>query len=69
MAPLECPAAPIARFSIEPIEANGLVLGFGGVAPPAIRNGVAVLREVLAEHLKPRRLAVVRADVPIGLAP
>jgi GntR family transcriptional regulator/MocR family aminotransferase len=61
--------SPITRFSIEPIEAKGLVLGFGGIAPPAIRSGVTVLREVLAEHLKRRRNAAARDDAPARLAP
>jgi len=30
------------------------VLGFGGVAPPAIRSGIAVLGEVLAGELGAR---------------
>ncbi|MFI4995853.1 MAG: PLP-dependent aminotransferase family protein [Hyphomicrobiales bacterium] len=48
--------SPIARFLIEPIEAKGLVLGFGGVTPPAIRSGVAVLRDVLDGQSRSRRL-------------
>ncbi|BBK41997.1 GntR family transcriptional regulator [Allostella vacuolata] len=39
--------SPIARFSIEPTPVNGLVLGFGGVKPAAIRTGVEVLAQVL----------------------
>ena len=46
--------SPIARFSIEPTGIKGLVLGFGGVAPPAIRSGIAVLGEVLAGELGAR---------------
>jgi GntR family transcriptional regulator/MocR family aminotransferase len=49
--------SPIARFSIEPTGVNGLVLGFGGVKPPAIREGVAVLGEVLERLVRPRRAA------------
>ena len=49
--------SPIARFSIEPTGIKGLVLGFGGVAPPAIRSGIAVLGEVLAGELGARRQA------------
>jgi GntR family transcriptional regulator/MocR family aminotransferase len=60
--------SPIARFSIAPIEAKGLVLGFGGIAPPAIRSGVTVLREVLAEHLKRRRNAAAGDNAPPRLA-
>ncbi|MEO8132895.1 MAG: PLP-dependent aminotransferase family protein [Betaproteobacteria bacterium] len=44
-------ASPIARFSIAPVEVNGLVLGFGGVSPAQIKAGVGVLAEVL-EQLK-----------------
>ncbi|MBM3573255.1 MAG: PLP-dependent aminotransferase family protein, partial [Alphaproteobacteria bacterium] len=47
--------SPIARFSIEPAAVNGLVLGFGGIKPPEIRRGVAVLRGVLETQAKPRR--------------
>ena len=52
--------SPIARFSIEPTPVNGLVLGFGGVKPPEIRSGVAVLGEVLRELARPRRAAGAR---------
>ena len=45
-------ASPIARFSIAPIDVNGLVLGFGGVSPAQIRNGVGVLAEVLERQIK-----------------
>ena len=44
-------ASPIARFSIAPVDVNGLVLGFGGVTPQQIRSGVGVLAEVLEERL------------------
>ncbi len=47
--------SPIARFSIEPTPVNGLVLGFGGVAPPAIRAGVETLARVLDEMQRPPR--------------
>jgi len=52
--------SPIARFSIEPIEMSGLVLGFGGVKPPEIKRGVAVLNEVLRGFVMPRRTAALR---------
>lgn len=39
--------SPIARFSIEAANVNGLVLGFGGIRPSDIRSGIAVLGEVL----------------------
>ncbi len=39
--------SPISRYSIEATKLNGLVLGFGGVLPAAIRSGVGVLAEVL----------------------
>jgi GntR family transcriptional regulator / MocR family aminotransferase len=48
--------SPIARFSIEKTAINGLVLGFGGVKPPEIRSGVAVLSRVLQDLVKPDRL-------------
>jgi len=44
--------SPIARFSIEPIALKGLVLGFGGIPPAAIRRGVAVLGEVLRNQVR-----------------
>ncbi|BBK32436.1 GntR family transcriptional regulator [Stella humosa] len=47
--------SPIARFSIEPTAVNGLVLGFGGVKPPAIRAGVEVLARVLEDLARPAR--------------
>jgi len=52
--------SPIARFSIEPTEVNGLVLGFGGVKPPEIRSGVAVLSEVLQGLAKLKRVVGTR---------
>jgi len=39
--------SPISRFSIAPVSANGLVLGFGGIKPSAIEAGIDVLAEVL----------------------
>jgi GntR family transcriptional regulator/MocR family aminotransferase len=39
--------SPIARFSIAPSPARGLVLGFGGVTPSQITAGVRVLATVL----------------------
>jgi GntR family transcriptional regulator/MocR family aminotransferase len=53
--------SPIARFSIEPTAVNGLVLGFGGIKPPEIRSGVAVLSQVLQDLMKPRRAGRVSA--------
>lgn len=53
--------SPIARFSIEPTADKGLVLGFGGVTPAAIRRGVAVLGEVLRDQSKRGRVADRRA--------
>jgi GntR family transcriptional regulator / MocR family aminotransferase len=55
--------SPMARFLIEPVEAKGLVLGFGGVTPRAIRGGVAVLRDVLDEQMRPRRAAGARRSM------
>ncbi|SDR43251.1 transcriptional regulator, GntR family [Rhizobiales bacterium GAS113] len=49
--------SPIARFSIEPTKVKGLVLGFGAIAPPAVRSGVAVLSEVLTGQVKADRPA------------
>jgi GntR family transcriptional regulator / MocR family aminotransferase len=53
--------SPIARFSIEPTAVNGLVLGFGGIKPPEIRRGVAVLSQVLQDLVKPRRASRAQA--------
>ncbi len=39
--------SPIGRFAIEPVPLNGLVLGFGSVAPQIIEKGVDVLAQVL----------------------
>ena len=39
--------APINRFCIEPVDIEGLVLGFSGVNPGEIRKAIAVLGEVL----------------------
>ncbi len=39
--------SPISRFSIAPVGAKGLVLGFGGIKPPAIEAGIDVLAGVL----------------------
>jgi GntR family transcriptional regulator/MocR family aminotransferase len=44
--------SPIERFAIAPIEARGLVLGFGGVTPAQIDAGVKVLAEVLAQQAR-----------------
>jgi len=40
-------ASPIGRFAIAPVDACGLVLGFGGVTPKQIDTGVGVLAQVL----------------------
>lgn len=39
--------APIARFCLEPVDRQGLVLGFSGITPAAIESGVRTLAEVL----------------------
>jgi GntR family transcriptional regulator/MocR family aminotransferase len=52
--------SPLARFSIEPVTVNGLVLGFGGVPPPAIRSGVAHLREALEDLARPQKKPLSR---------
>lgn len=51
----EIVVSPVARFSIEPVAVNGLVLGFGGIRPPEINAGVAALRDVLQSMQRPRR--------------
>jgi GntR family transcriptional regulator/MocR family aminotransferase len=51
--------SPIARFSIEPVSTRGLVLGFGGIRPAEIRDGVAQLARVLDGFV--RRPGGVRA--------
>jgi GntR family transcriptional regulator/MocR family aminotransferase len=60
--------SPLARYSIESFETRGLVLGFGCVAPPVIRSGIAVLREVLSKHAKRHPAAEFREDGPVRLA-
>lgn len=40
--------APISRFCLAPVECQGLVLGFSGIKPDAIRDGVKTLARVLA---------------------
>ena len=52
--------SPIARFSIEPTDVNGLVLGFGGIKPAEIRSGVGVLGQVLEELTRPKRRVAAR---------
>ena len=44
--------SPIERFAIAPIEARGLVLGFGGVTPAQIDTGVKVLAEELEQQAR-----------------
>ena len=53
--------SPIARFSITPTPARGLVLGFGAVKPPEIKAGVAALSRALANLSRPAIPARVRA--------
>ena len=50
-------ASPIGRFALAPVGINGLVLGFGGVPPAAIRQGVDTLAQVL------ERLRAVRSGL------
>jgi GntR family transcriptional regulator / MocR family aminotransferase len=42
--------SPIARYTIAPSPANGIVLGFGGIPPADIEAGVDVLARVLEEQ-------------------
>ncbi len=58
--PRRITVSPIARFSIEKTEVNGLVLGFAGIKPAEIKSGVAVLSEVLQGLARPKRRAGVR---------
>ena len=44
--------SPIGRYALARTPARGLVLGFGGIRPPEIESGVAVLRDVLAEQAR-----------------
>ena len=44
--------SPIERFAIAPIEARGIVPGFGGVTPAQIEAGVRVLAEVLEQQAR-----------------
>jgi GntR family transcriptional regulator/MocR family aminotransferase len=48
--------SPVARFSIEPADVNGLVLGFGGIKPPEIISGVTALAQALESLHKPKRM-------------
>lgn len=41
-------AVPFARFCLQPIADQGLVLGFSGVGPAEIRRGVTILAELAA---------------------
>jgi GntR family transcriptional regulator / MocR family aminotransferase len=50
--------SPITRFAIAPVHARGLVLGFGGVSPQQIENGVQVLAAVLGAVKAHRRAAL-----------
>ncbi len=50
--------SPITRFAIAPVHACGLVLGFGGVSPQQIENGVQVLAAVLGDVKAHRRSAL-----------
>jgi GntR family transcriptional regulator/MocR family aminotransferase len=43
----EVTVSPLARYAIAPLDLNGLALGFGGITPAEIDEGVAVLAEVL----------------------
>jgi GntR family transcriptional regulator/MocR family aminotransferase len=53
--------SPLARYAIAPLDLNGLALGFGGITPPEIDDGVAVLAEVLEDlRRRPSRAAGVR---------
>jgi GntR family transcriptional regulator/MocR family aminotransferase len=53
--------SPLARYAIAPLYLNGLDLGFGGITPPEIDDGVAVLAEVLEDlRRRPSRAAGVR---------
>jgi GntR family transcriptional regulator/MocR family aminotransferase len=53
--------SPIARFSIAPTEAQGLVLGFGGISPCQIQKGVEVLARVLESLVGRRARSISRS--------
>lgn len=40
--------APLSRYCLDPIEKNGLVFGFGSVAPEDIRRGIETIRDLPA---------------------
>ncbi|WP_172292895.1 PLP-dependent aminotransferase family protein [Pseudoruegeria sp. HB172150] len=40
--------APLSRYCMQPIERNGLVIGFGSAAPEDIKRGIDVLRDLPA---------------------
>jgi len=44
---------PIERYCIAPCDVKGLVLGFSGIKPPKIIDGVVVLAEVLEQFKSP----------------
>jgi GntR family transcriptional regulator/MocR family aminotransferase len=53
--------SPLARYAIAPLAMNGLALGFGGITPAAIDEGVAALAEVLEGlRRRPARAAAAR---------
>lgn len=52
--------SPIARFSIAPTGANGLVLGFGSIRPPEIRSGIAILGKALRDLMQDRRVTAMQ---------
>lgn len=53
--------SPVARFSIAPTEAQGLVLGFGGTGPSQIQAGVAVLARILKSLVGCRACQLTRS--------
>ena len=58
--------APLSRYAIDPIDANGLVLGFSGIRPEDIEKGIKVLAAVLpvCREERSRHLPVARSRVP-----
>jgi GntR family transcriptional regulator/MocR family aminotransferase len=49
--------SPVARFSIEPVDFSGLVLGFGAVAPAEIATGMSQLARAFDSLHRPKRAA------------
>lgn len=63
--------APLSRYCLDPISANGLVLGFSGVRPEEIKRGAGVLAEVLDGLVRSTGRTMSSSGTPVkaGLRP